>query len=152
MLERRVPVRSWVLVEDAEERAQRQPPEHWQEQRLGRRPGDEVFRNRVARRLGPADEAVPPFARRVIRPGGYLLLSTDYWPEKIDTEGETMYGLRWTIFSRREIDELREIARRAGFTPAGEVDGDVADPVLRLRDRGYTFIFLAFQREPDGIS
>ena len=58
-------------------------------------------------------------ARRVIRPGGYLLLSTDYWPEKVDTDGETMYGLRWTIFSRREIDELRETARRAGFTPAG---------------------------------
>lgn len=82
-------------------------------------------------------------ARRVIRPGGFLLLSTDYWPEKVDTAGETMYGLPWTIFSRPELESR---IRAEGFGLLGELDGSVGEPVLRLRDRRYTFIFLAFQR------
>ena len=38
---------------------------------------------------------------RLLRPGGYFVASFDYWPEKVDTTGIDIFGMDWTIFSRR---------------------------------------------------
>lgn len=84
-------------------------------------------------------------ARRILRPGGSLLLSTDFWPTKIDTSGTTMYGVPWTIFSEPELRTFVREAEAAGFHPTGTIDWVVGDPVLEVLGKRYTFAFLALR-------
>lgn len=83
---------------------------------------------------------------RLLRPGGYLILSFDYWPEKIDTNGTLMYGMTWRIFSRHEALELIDTARSHGLEPTGTVDLDAADRVVRWGKWQYTFAWLALRK------
>ena len=45
---------------------------------------------------------------RVLRPGGLLLSSTDYWETKIETVGKEAYGGPVHIFCREEIESAPE--------------------------------------------
>lgn len=84
---------------------------------------------------------------RLLRPGGYFVGSTDYWPEKIDTSGIEMFGMDWTVFSAADMARLFESARGHGLAPAGMVDYGVGDPIIRFAGRRYTFAWFAFQKE-----
>ena len=83
---------------------------------------------------------------RLLRPGGYLILSFDYWPDKIDTTGTLLYGMSWRIFSREEAIELIETARKYGFEPTGAIDLDTADQVVQWGRWKYTFAWLALRK------
>jgi SAM-dependent methyltransferase len=83
---------------------------------------------------------------RLLRPEGHLLLSFDYWPEKIDTTGTLMYGMTWRIFSRDEALELLETARRHGFEPTGAIDLEARERVVRWGRWQYTFAWLALRK------
>lgn len=48
---------------------------------------------------------------RLLKPGGYLLTSFDYWPEKIDTGDTTFFDMSWTLFSRQEILDFVQLAK-----------------------------------------
>jgi SAM-dependent methyltransferase len=85
-------------------------------------------------------------AARLVRPGGHLVISFDYWPEKVDTTGTLMYGMTWRIFSREEALELIEDARRHGFLPVGEIVLDAKDPVVQWGGWKYTFAWIAFRK------
>ena len=91
-------------------------------------------------------EALFAECARLLRPGGHLLLSFDYWPEKIDTTGTLMYGMTWRIFSRSEALELLETARRYGFEPTGAIDLDAGDRVVQWGRWKYTFAWLALRK------
>jgi len=84
-------------------------------------------------------------ARRVLRPGGSLLVSTDFWPTKIDTSGITMYGVPWTIFSEPELRAFVHEAEAAGFRLCEPLDLSVGRPVLDLLGKRYTFAFIDFR-------
>ncbi len=84
---------------------------------------------------------------RLLRPGGYFLASTDYWPEKIDTSGIRLFGLEWTIFSAEEVRTFFESASRHGLVPAGSVDYSVGDSVIHYAGKRYTFAWLALRKE-----
>ena len=83
---------------------------------------------------------------RILKPGGYFVGSTDYWPEKIDTSGVTVYGLDWTIFSKDEILALVDEARAHGLAPMGELNFSASEPTVRWFKREYTFAWFAFQK------
>jgi SAM-dependent methyltransferase len=83
---------------------------------------------------------------RLLRAGGYLVLSFDYWPDKIDTTGTLLYGMTWRIFSRAEALELVETAARHGFVPVGDPDLDAEDRVVRWGPWQYTFAWMALQK------
>lgn len=83
---------------------------------------------------------------RLLKPDGHLILSFDYWPEKIDTTGTLMYGMTWRIFSRQEAVELIETARKHGFEPTGSIDLDAADRVVQWGKWKYTFAWLALRK------
>lgn len=86
-------------------------------------------------------------AARLLRPGGHLIVSFDYWPEKIDTTGTLMYGMTWRIFSREEALELIETARRYGLVPAGDISLDAGERVVQWGRWKYTFAWLALRKE-----
>jgi SAM-dependent methyltransferase len=83
---------------------------------------------------------------RLLRIGGYLIFSFDYWPDKIDTSGTPLYDMTWRIFSRAEALELIETAARHGFSPVGDLDLDAVDRVVRWGRWQYTFAWMAMQK------
>lgn len=83
---------------------------------------------------------------RILRPGGYFVASTDYWPRKIDTSSIVMFGMSWTIFSAEEIERFLDRARSLGLQPVGAVDASAVEPVIHHAGKSYTFAWLALQK------
>jgi SAM-dependent methyltransferase len=86
---------------------------------------------------------------RILRPGGVLVISTDFDAEPPDTTGKIAYGTPVHIFSPAEIRSLVEQAARFGLRLSGEL-GDLQHPVRpvhwRRQELDYTFIRLTFER------
>ena len=80
---------------------------------------------------------------------GVLIITTDYWHQKIDTSDSfRAYGLPWKIFDRDEVSAMVDSARRAGFELLEDTDvipPCESAPVVWQRRR-YTFIGLAFRK------
>lgn len=91
-------------------------------------------------------------ARRILRPNGHLLLSTDYWPTPVDTAGRTAYGVPVKVFDRSGIERLLHLAETLGFRPTDAVDLGARDRAVRWErlDLDYTFVALHLQKVPEG--
>jgi SAM-dependent methyltransferase len=94
---------------------------------------------------------IEPFlaeSARIIRPGGVLVIATDYDQDPPDTSGLTAYGKPVRIFSPEEIRDLVATAGRHGLRLRGELALEHSErPVHWNRTRlSYTFIRLAFDR------
>jgi len=89
-------------------------------------------------------------AARVLRPGGVLVVSTDYDQDPPDTSGVSMYGHPVKIFSPADLEVLAHTAERHGLRMLGDVAGLTAHaerPVHWKRTGlDYTFVRLAFVR------
>src|SRR5205085_8762231 len=83
---------------------------------------------------------------RVLKPGGYFIGSTDYWPAKIDTRDTRIFGMDWTIFSAEEMRTFFEAARSRGLEPAGSVEVDAKTPSIHFAGRDYTFAWFALRK------
>jgi SAM-dependent methyltransferase len=83
---------------------------------------------------------------RILKTGGYLIGSTDYWPQKIDTSGVTIYGLDWTIFSKGDLLRFVEEAGKFGLVPVGQLNFEAAEATVSWFDREYTFAWFGFQK------
>lgn len=93
---------------------------------------------------GVEDEALLAEIARLLRPGGIFVFSTDYWPEKIDTDGVLLFGLPWRIFSAGEVEALLERAARYGLSPASDPRSrirEVGARAVRFQGRSYTFLY-----------
>lgn len=82
---------------------------------------------------------------RIIKPNGFLILSTDYWEEKVDTEDEqTHYGedvQRWNVFDREELGRVFEIAESIGYETPDDRDLSVEERTVEWKGRSYTFAY-----------
>lgn len=85
---------------------------------------------------------------RLLRPGGYFIASFDYWPNKIDTSGNDMYGMNWCIFSRGEVLAFLDKAKEYGLSPYGPVKLETSEAVIKLAGKSYTFAWLVLQKTP----
>ncbi len=85
---------------------------------------------------------------RILRPGGYLIVSTDYWNEPIDTAGKNYYGAPVKVFTPSEIQAFIALAESNCFVSTGEVDCSVGSKVVQWKDVGidYTFIVFALKK------
>lgn len=94
---------------------------------------------------------ITPFlaeSARLLRPGGVLVLSTDYDSAPPDTTGMTAYRVPVHIFSPTEIAVLVRDAAEAGLRLRGSVDYEHEErPAYWKRMRlAYTYIQLSFDR------
>jgi SAM-dependent methyltransferase len=87
---------------------------------------------------------------RILQPGGYLVASVDYWPEKIDTRGVVYFGVDWTIFSKSELLDLFAEADRHGLVPAGDLHFEEPEATVRCLEREYTFAWFALRKVDGG--
>lgn len=83
---------------------------------------------------------------RLLRPGGYFVASFDYWGDKIDTAGITIFDMSWTIFSREDVDQLIAEAATFGLHPAGDLDFAATERPVHYMDRDYSFGWLALRK------
>lgn len=86
---------------------------------------------------------------RLLRPGGVLLLSTDYWPRWQPTWGvprEETFGLPWRIFSAGGMRRLRAAAAAAGLAPSSEWSFGANERLVRWNGKRYTFFAAELER------
>lgn len=83
---------------------------------------------------------------RLLRPGGYFIASFDYWPKKLSTDGTTLFGMSWRIFSADEVRQLILDAGRWGLEPCGALNMDAKVPIVHFEGRDYTFAWLALRK------
>jgi glycosyltransferase involved in cell wall biosynthesis/SAM-dependent methyltransferase len=89
---------------------------------------------------------------RLLKPGGYLLTSTDYWPEPIDTKGLYPYGKalgEMKIFTQKDIEELVQIAQEYGLELTYPIDFLYKDRVVYWErvDKRFTFILFVLRKK-----
>lgn len=81
---------------------------------------------------------------RLLKPGGILITSTDYYPEPIDTGNRSAYGTPIKIFSKPEAQAMIALAGRYGFAPTGEIDWECAERPIRWEQYRLDFTYLIF--------
>lgn len=84
---------------------------------------------------------------RIVRSGGSLLVSTDYWDEKVvNTDGRQAYGVPVHIFSKQEILECIALGATHGFTLEDEPDLECEERTISWMGFQYTFVLLCFTK------
>ncbi len=81
---------------------------------------------------------------RLLKPGGLLITSTDYYPTPIDTRGQFAHGTPIKIFSKPEIQAALDLAKSVGFALTGEVNLDCAEKPIRWEQYGLEYTFVMF--------
>lgn len=88
-------------------------------------------------------------AGRLLKAGGFLLVTADYWGERIDmgaTTGE--FNLPWEILAREDVEELVELGRRYGL----RLKEDTGVPkcgnrCILWQGKKFTFVGVVFVKE-----
>jgi 2-polyprenyl-3-methyl-5-hydroxy-6-metoxy-1,4-benzoquinol methylase len=86
---------------------------------------------------------------RILKKGGFLMTSTDYWPEKIiNTKCVLSQGTPDKIFDRNEIEYAITIGEKSGLKLIEPIDYTHMDKVVHWKETGldYTFIFFAMKK------
>jgi len=92
-------------------------------------------------------QALAAEVARLLRPGGFFIASFDYWPDKIATEGQDIFGMSWTIFSRREIENFIATAESNDLKPHGSMNFAAGDKPISCFNRDYTFAWMVLQKQ-----
>jgi hypothetical protein len=92
-------------------------------------------------------------AARILKPGGALVTSTDYYPDPVDTDGKFAYGVPVKIFNRAEIEHALEIAAIHGLRPSAPVQLDAVEKPVHweLTDLDYTFLVFTLVKADSGV-
>ena len=94
---------------------------------------------------------------RIMKKGGMLLTSTDYWPDKILNIVKTKDNPKShpdNIFSKEEIEEdVLKVAELNGLILTEPIDFSYEDKVVHYDGTGldYTFIFFVLEKPRDSI-
>jgi SAM-dependent methyltransferase len=89
---------------------------------------------------------------RIIRDGGILITSTDYYDTPIDTRGQEVFGVPIHIFTKNEIAQALELAAHYGFSLMSPLELRAADKVVHWKeyDLRYTFIIFSLRKARPG--
>jgi SAM-dependent methyltransferase len=85
-------------------------------------------------------------AARLLRTGGRLLVTTDFWPDPPNTGPADHFGLPWRIFGRDDLNQLVLTFASAGLRRTETSTSDVNQAVVHWSGCDYTFVALTFVR------
>ena len=87
-------------------------------------------------------------ASRLLKPGGVLFMTTDYWEDSIEVgESSTPFGLPWRVFDRAALEQLLLIASAVGLKLIG--DGRIPGCTKRTvvwNSVEYTFVAIGLRK------
>ncbi len=85
---------------------------------------------------------------RIVKPGGLLITSCDYWDEGVDAKGQVAFGVPIHVYSRHEIEGILDTAKSSGFKLLGKLSLDCREKAVSWRDYGleYTFAMLSMRK------
>jgi SAM-dependent methyltransferase len=87
-------------------------------------------------------------AYRLLKNPAILYVSTDYWEPKCQVEDYLKpFGLEWKIFSKIEIEELINLAKKCNFNIENENIPRPRDKVIHWEGKQYTEISLIFEKQ-----
>lgn len=87
---------------------------------------------------------------RLLRSGGKLYCSFDYWQPKPDYEKRKLYSLDWNILDKADVINLVTHLARCNLAATGEIDWTTQDAVINstfcspVSEVSYTFGILEF--------
>lgn len=84
---------------------------------------------------------------RIIASNGALIISTDYWCKPIDTENKYAYGVPIKIFSKDDILEILDIAKKHGFRIIENINLECSEKPISWEGLNYTFIMITLINE-----
>jgi SAM-dependent methyltransferase len=84
---------------------------------------------------------------RLLKLKGYLLVSFDFWPEKIDTSNIKLFGMEWNIFSKDEVLSLIKDASDYNLSPVGELNFQIGKKAISHVGFDYTFGLIIFKKD-----
>lgn len=98
----------------------------------------------------PIEKYVREMAR-LLRPGGILLTTTDYWSEPIDCRGIYPYGKKMPemmVMQQSDIQQLCKFAKKYGLRTITPINFTTKEKAISWKrvQRDYTAIFFALER------
>ena len=82
---------------------------------------------------------------RILKKGGLLITSTDYWESKIDTHNYYAYGNPIYVYNKNSIKNLLKIAYDNGFKLfSSEIDYKCQNKVVNWKKFNLNFTFIIF--------
>jgi SAM-dependent methyltransferase len=83
---------------------------------------------------------------RLLKPGGILITSADYWSDSVDTSGKHAYGVPVKIFDRNAIRRMISIARAQGLSIEGRLKYACKEKIISWLGLRYTFIYFTLRK------
>jgi SAM-dependent methyltransferase len=83
-------------------------------------------------------------AARILKPGGILITSTDYWHTPIDARGQQMFGVPVRIFTRDDIQEAIKLGAQHGLVLTSKIDLACDEKVVHWKQVGLDYTFVVF--------
>jgi SAM-dependent methyltransferase len=84
---------------------------------------------------------------RILKPGGVLITSTDYFETSIDTHGAEAYGNAVKIFDAADVKKALRTAEVHGLRLTGDLDLGCQERPVHWRKVGLDFTFVVFTHE-----
>jgi len=89
--------------------------------------------------------------RRLLKNNGLLIVSFDYWKEKVDTTDIKLYGLNWNILDVSDVLNLVNLMKEEDMHLTSKIDWAIGSPVITPQycspaKVSYTFGILEFER------
>lgn len=81
---------------------------------------------------------------RILKPGGVLVTSADYFDTPTDTTGRVAFGVPVHVFTRAEIERAVASAECYGLKPSGPIDCASPERVVTWNPFGIRYTFLLF--------
>jgi SAM-dependent methyltransferase len=81
---------------------------------------------------------------RILRPGGLLITSVDYYAEPVDTRGQTPDGLPYRVFTRAEVSAILSAAESRGLGLTGPLDLACEERAVEWTAFGLAYTYLLF--------
>ena len=89
-------------------------------------------------------------ASRILKVGGFLITSTDYYPSPIDTRNGIAYGVPIHIFTKEEIMAALDTARDFGLELTSPLSFESKDKTVRWEEFDLCYTFMVFTLEKKG--
>jgi SAM-dependent methyltransferase len=84
---------------------------------------------------------------RILKRGGLLITSTDYWETPIDTRGQEMYGVPVRIFTKNDLEATITLAKKYGLVLTSELSLACNQAVVHWIGLDYTFAIMTLKKE-----